>query len=351
LGGGLVPVRTISWQNRALEIVDQTLLPAQYKRVRLSTLEQVWEAIRSLRVRGAPAIGVCAAFGVIVGVLDATPATASDALTAAGRASARLATARPTGVNLFWALERMRSRAAGLESPASPEDVVAALEQEALAIYEEDREMCRQIGQVGVGLVPEGGGVLTHCNAGGLATSDYGTALAVLFRAHESGRRFEVFAGETRPLLQGSRLTAWELKQAGIPVTVICDNAAAEVMREGRVQLALVGADRIAANGDTANKIGTYSIALLAKAHGIPFYVAAPTSTIDFKVASGADIPIEQRPREEIASGLGRVTVPDDVAVYNPAFDVTPADLISGIITERGIHRPPYGSSLPRPNP
>lgn len=343
-----MPVRTITWQDRALTIIDQTLLPTEYREIPLDTAEKVWEAIRTLRVRGAPAIGVCAAFGVVVGVLEAHPGNVSEAAAAARRTADYLATSRPTAVNLFWALDRMTAHVATIESLDSLDAFIAALEAEANAIFEEDRAMCRSIGAAGEPLIPEGAGVLTHCNAGGLATSDYGTALALMFRAHELGRSLRVFADETRPLLQGARLTAWELQQAGIPVTVICDNSAAQVMREGRIQLVIVGADRIASNGDAANKIGTYSVAVLARAHNIPFYVAAPTSTIDHAILTGADIPIEQRPRAEIASGFGRVTVPDGVDVYNPAFDVTPADLISAIITEHGIHRPPYTSTLPR---
>jgi len=345
-----VAVRTITWEHRALTIIDQTLLPTEYREISLSTTEQVWEAIRALRVRGAPAIGVCAAFGVVVGALDARPKTVADAASAATESARYLATSRPTAVNLFWALERMEARAQELSSAESVESFMAQLESEAVAVYEEDRTMCRRIGAAGALLISDGAGVLTHCNAGGLATSDYGTALAPMFVAHESGRRFNVFADETRPLLQGARLTAWELQQAGIPVTVICDNMAAQVMREGRIQLVIVGADRIASNGDAANKIGTYSVAVLARAHGIPFYVAAPTSTIDYAIASGDEIPIEQRDRAEIAAGFGRTTVPDGVAVYNPAFDVTPAELITAIITEQGIHRPPFSSSLPRPS-
>ncbi len=343
-----MPVRTILWQDRALSIIDQTLLPGEYREIRLDSVEKVWEAIRLLRVRGAPAIGVCAAFGVVVGVLEATPKTVADAVSAARRAATHLATSRPTAVNLFWALDRMSARAQSRAHVSSVAEFLDELETEAVEIFEEDREMCRSIGAAGEALIPDGAGVLTHCNAGGLATSDYGTALALMFRAHELGRKFHVFADETRPLLQGARLTAWELQQAGIPVTVICDNAAAQVMREGRIQVVIVGADRIAANGDAANKIGTYSVAVLAQAHGIPLYIAAPTSTIDHAMPSGDGIPIEQRPRVEIASGFGRDTVPDGVEVYNPAFDVTPAPLISAIITEHGIHRPPYASSLPR---
>ncbi len=341
-----MPVQTISWRDGRLFIIDQTLLPVEYLEIELSTVEQVWEAIRSLRVRGAPAIGVCAALGVVVGLSEARPASGKAAIDAARAAADRLATSRPTAVNLFWALDRMRARAATLNGTDTAASVFSALESEALAILDEDRRVCRQIGEAGAPLIAEGAGVLTHCNAGGLATSDYGTALALLFRAHELGRHFEVFADETRPLLQGARLTAWELQQAGIDVTVICDNMAAQVMREGRVQMVVVGADRIAANGDTANKIGTYSVAVLAKAHGIPFYVAAPSSTFDLTLASGADIPIEQRAREEISEGFGRVTVPDGVKVYNPAFDVTPADLIAGIVTEFGVLRPPLHESI-----
>jgi methylthioribose-1-phosphate isomerase len=341
-----VPVQTISWRDDQLFIIDQTLLPVEYREIRLSTVEQTWEAIRSLRVRGAPAIGVCAAFGVVVGLDEARPSTAESAKSAASKAADRLATARPTAVNLFWALDRMRARLAKLNGAESAASVRAALAEEAVTIFDEDRRICRKIGESGASLVPDGGGVLTHCNAGGLATADYGTALAVLFRAQEDGKKFHVFADETRPLLQGARLTAGELHQAGIDVTVICDNMAAQVMREGRIQMVVVGADRIAANGDAANKIGTYSVAVLAKAHNIPFYVAAPASTFDLSIASGAEIPIEQRSRDEIAAGFGRVTVPDGVQVYNPAFDVTPAELIAGIITEHGVLRPPLRESI-----
>ncbi len=341
-----MPVQTISWRDDRLFIIDQTLLPVECLEIELATVEQTWEAIRSLRVRGAPAIGVCAAFGVVVGVAEARPATGDTAKAAARTAADHLATSRPTAVNLFWALDRMRARLDRLNGAETAASVRQALVSEALAILEEDRQVCRKIGHAGAPLITEGAGVLTHCNAGGLATADYGTALALLFRAHEEGRRFRVFADETRPLLQGARLTAWELHQAGIDVTVICDNMAAQVMREGRVQLVVVGADRIAANGDTANKIGTYSLAVLARAHGIPFYVAAPSSTFDLSIASGAEIPIEQRAREEIAAGFGRVTVPDGVKVYNPAFDVTPAPLITGIVTEFGVLGPPLGESI-----
>jgi methylthioribose-1-phosphate isomerase len=331
--------RTIEWVGDIdgfVRIIDQTLLPTQLAYRDLRTVEDVWEAIKTLRVRGAPAIGVAAAMGVVVGLqqwanLGARMAQVGD----------YLATSRPTAVNLFWALERMQAhfqRVAPEES--DPRRLREAMLKEALAIEAEDRAMCRAIGDFGAELVPEEGGVLTHCNAGGLATSDYGTALAVLYSAHERGKRFRVFADETRPLLQGARLTAWELRERGIDVTVICDNMAAQVMKEGRVQMVVVGADRIAANGDVANKIGTYGVAVLAHAHGIPFYVAAPSSTFDLSLASGDAIPIEQRDPREVTHGLGRQTAPDGVAVYNPAFDVTPARLITGIITEKGLIQP-----------
>ncbi len=250
-----------------------------------------------------------------------------------------LATSRPTAVNLFWALDRMKRAAGRLRGRPTPE-IAAALLAEAHAIYQEDRQMCRAIGRHGAALLCDGDGVLTHCNAGGLATSDYGTALAVIFAAAEAGKTLHVYADETRPLLQGARLTAWELQQRGIDVTLICDNMAAQVMREGRVQAVVTGADRIAANGDSANKIGTYGVAVLAKAHRIPFYIAAPSSTFDLSIADGAAIPIEQRDPREVTHGFGRQTAPEGVSVYNPAFDVTPAELIAGIICERGVIRP-----------
>jgi methylthioribose-1-phosphate isomerase len=256
-------------------------------------------------------------------------------------ATAYLRTSRPTAVNLFWALDRMDATAAsaGVNSGSGPA-LLDRLLTEAHAIADEDRAMCRAIGRHGAELVVSGEGILTHCNAGGLATSDYGTALAVIFSAHEQGKHIRVYADETRPLLQGARLTAWELQRRGVPVTLICDNMAAQVMKEGKVQKVVVGADRIAANGDTANKIGTYGVALLARAHGIPFYVAAPSSTFDLTIPDGAAIPIEQRESHEVTHGFGRQTAPSGVDVYNPAFDVTPAELIAGIITEKGVIRP-----------
>jgi methylthioribose-1-phosphate isomerase len=331
-----------------LVIVDQTLLPNEFLEITLATEESVWEAIKSLRVRGAPAIGVCAALGVLVGTRERCAAGGVSIRAAALATAEYLATSRPTAVNLFWALDRMRRTLEAAPMNADDAQVFSLLEGEAVGILEEDKRLCRAIGGHGAVLIGEGDGVLTHCNAGGLATADYGTALAVMFRAHEEGRRFRVYADETRPLLQGARLTAWELQRAGIDVTLICDNVAAQAMKEGRVQLCLVGSDRIAANGDAANKIGTYGVALLAKAHDIPFYVAAPISTIDPSLATGDEIPIEQRGAEEVTHGFGRRTAPEGVDVYNPAFDVTPAPLVAGIVTEEGILRPPYVESIAR---
>jgi methylthioribose-1-phosphate isomerase len=336
---------TVCWvgdaQTGCVRLIDQTRLPVELVLADYRRVTEVWEAIRSLRVRGAPAIGIAAAYGAVLGGQEVVKAHGgvTDLTRAVRESTALLRTSRPTAVNLFWALDRIDRH---LERPdvSDPAAFLDILLAEARAIAEEDRAMCRSIGQHGSSLVSSGQGVLTHCNAGGLATADYGTALAVIFTAHEQGKAIEVFADETRPLLQGARLTAWELQRRGVPVTLICDSMAAQVMREGRVQLVVVGADRIAANGDAANKIGTYGVAVLAKAHGIPFYVAAPSSTFDLAIADGSQIPIEQRDPREITHGFGRPTAPEGVAVYNPAFDVTPAELIAGIITERGVIRP-----------
>jgi len=321
-----------------VRLIDQTQLPTTLTYRDCPTVEDVWEAIRSLRVRGAPAIGVAAAMGVVIGVQACADATRYGKRLR--EVTTYLRTSRPTAVNLFWALERMERCFEQQCRQGSPQDWTRGLLAEALAIQDEDRRMCRAIGAAGASLIAEGQGVLTHCNAGGLATAEYGTALAVMFAAAEQGRRFQVYADETRPLLQGARLTAWELRQVGIPVTLICDSMAGQVMKEGRIQLVVVGADRIAANGDTANKIGTYGVALLARAHDIPFYVAAPSSTFDLSLPNGDGIPIEQRDPREITHGFGRQTAPEGVAVYNPAFDVTPHHLIAGIITEKGIIQP-----------
>jgi methylthioribose-1-phosphate isomerase len=289
---------------------------------------------------------VTAAFGVLVGIQQKKPRDVDAIVQAVDETADYLATSRPTAVNLFWALDRMRRAAHAGGEGATPAELLERLETEAVDIWEDDRGRCRAIGDYGAALIQDGDGVLTHCNAGALATSEYGTALAVMYRAHEQGRKFHAFADETRPLLQGARLTAWELMRAGIDVTLICDNTAAQVMREGRIQLVVVGADRIAANGDAANKIGTYNVALIAKAHGVPFYVAAPLSTFDCSLERGDLIPIEQRGPEEVTQGFGKQTAPDGVAVYSPAFDVTPAELIAGIITEHGILRPPYDEAI-----
>jgi methylthioribose-1-phosphate isomerase len=333
---------TLSWiggPDGHLRMIDQTRLPVELVEIDCCALESVWEAIKTLRVRGAPAIGIAAAYGVCVGLQTVAGQDEAVLFRRLEEVTAYLATSRPTAVNLFWALDRMKT-AAGKLRGRPPGEIAAELLKEARAIHEEDRAMCRAIGEHGAKLLADGQGVLTHCNAGGLATAEYGTALAVFFMAAEQGKRLAIYADETRPLLQGARLTAWELHNAGLDVTLICDSMAAQVMREGRVQAVVTGADRVAANGDTANKIGTYGLAVSAAAHKIPFYIAAPTSTFDLSIASGAEIPIEQRGAREITHGFGRQTAPEGVKVYNPAFDVTPAELIAAIICERGVIRP-----------
>jgi len=337
------PPRTMRWLGDAsgrLMLIDQTLLPEHFQEIECRTVEQVWEAIRKLRVRGAPAIGCAAAYGVVIG-LQTLPENCSRAEfdTRLADVTGSLAESRPTAVNLFWALDRMRA-CAKRNTDLSPAEMHAALLLEAQAIEAEDREMCAAIGQHGAALIESGMGVLTHCNAGGLATAGDGTALAILFAAAVQGKQIQVYADETRPLLQGARLTTWELQQRGVPVTLICDSMAGWVMKEKRVQAVITGADRIAANGDSANKIGTYSLSLLARAHGIPFYIAAPSSTFDLNLKSGEDIPIEQRAADEITQGFGKQTAPQGTQVYNPAFDVAPAEMISAIITEKGVIQP-----------
>jgi methylthioribose-1-phosphate isomerase len=338
-----VSAPTLSWIGGVsghLRLIDQTRLPTELVFVDCDRVELVWEAIRALCVRGAPAIGIAAAYGVVLGMraMDGHDVSTSreERLEQVLR---YLGGSRPTAVNLFWALDRMRAKAMGLRDRSSAE-LLHGLLDEARQIHEEDRRVCRQIGQVGAGLLQQVQGVLTHCNAGGLATSEYGTALAVIFAAHEQGVPLQVYVDETRPLLQGARLTTWELLQRGIATTLICDSMAAQVMREGRVQAVITGADRIAANGDTANKIGTYGLAILAHAHQIPFYVAAPRSTFDLSLTSGEDIPIEQRSSQEVTHGFGPAVAPEGVQVYNPAFDVTPARFIRACITEYGLIEP-----------
>jgi methylthioribose-1-phosphate isomerase len=338
-------VETLRWvgdpNTGSLWLIDQTRLPTETVEIELKTAEQVWEAIKSLRVRGAPAIGIAAAYGTVLGMQAVTAEDPDEWLTHLEKVSDYLAGSRPTAVNLFWALDRQKCCAGtARDNGALVEEIQQALLDEAQKIYEEDRQMCRAIGRWGADLLLDNTGVLTHCNAGSLATADYGTALAVIYAAEEAGKQLSVYADETRPLLQGARLTAWELQQQGVDVTVICDSMAAQVMREGKIQAVVTGADRIAANGDVANKIGTYQVALVAAAHEIPFYVAAPSSTFDLTLASGDEIPIEQRDPREITHGFGRQTTPDGIKVYNPAFDVTPAHLVSAIICERGIIRP-----------
>jgi methylthioribose-1-phosphate isomerase len=337
------PVSTLRWVGGTdghLVLIDQTCLPVELKELACRDVETLWEAIKMLRVRGAPAIGIAAAYGTVLGLAAAARQNDEAFFARLDEVAGYFAHSRPTAVNLFWALDRMRRKGAELRGSGPPAKILEGLLAEARAIHEEDRATCRAIGRVGAALLADGQGVLTHCNAGGLATAEYGTALSVVFTAQDLGMRLHVYVDETRPLLQGARLTAWELAQRGVPATLICDSMAAQVMREGRVQAVLTGADRIAANGDAANKIGTYSLAVLARAHNIPFYVAAPASTFDLSLADGRGIPIEERPAAEITHGFGRQTAPAGIAVYNPAFDVTPAEYITAIITERGLIEP-----------
>ncbi|MBP7830108.1 MAG: S-methyl-5-thioribose-1-phosphate isomerase [Kiritimatiellae bacterium] len=336
-GRGLVPGR--------VRLIDQTKLPEALVYLETRDVRELWTAIRELKVRGAPAIGVAAAMGVVLAAQASAASDTPGLLKAVNEGAAYLAGSRPTAVNLFNMLERMKKAAAGLAG-LPPGRFKEALAKEARAIRDEDAEMCRAIGRHGVSLLKDGCTVLTHCNAGGLATAEYGTALAPVYLAREQGWKISVFADETRPLLQGARLTAWELMQAGVDVTLICDNMAASVMATGKIHAILVGADRIAANGDTANKIGTYSLAVLAAAHEIPLYVLAPTTTFDLTIPDGRHIPIEHRAAEEVTEGLGRRTAPRGVKVHSPAFDVTPAGLIRAIVCERGIARSPYEKSL-----
>ncbi len=319
-----------------LQLIDQTCLPRELKLLKCSHVETVWEAIKSLRVRGAPAIGIAAAYGVCVAVRDVP----HESVAAVALSSAKyLATSRPTAVNLFWALDRMQAVISTHQETGTGVNLREALLLEARAIHEEDRAMCRAIGRHGAELIPSTATLITHCNAGGLATAEYGTALSVMFTCQDQGKHLKVFADETRPLWQGARLTAFELHQRGIPTTVICDSMAAHVMQTQKIDAVIVGADRITARGDVANKIGTYGLAVVAKHHNVPFYVAAPSSTFDLTLMHGSEIPIEQRSRDEVVAPYGHDVAPDGVGVYNPAFDVTPAELITALITERGVIR------------
>jgi methylthioribose-1-phosphate isomerase len=338
---------TVEMQDGLVVMIDQRKLPGAEVYVKCRTAVEVAKAIKTMVIRGAPAIGVSAAMGIAVG-MKASKATGTTRFAAEFQKSCDLlAATRPTAVNLFWAIDRMkRCFAAAAQAGASVDEIKAKLELEARAIHDEDVEMCRAIGRFGGELVPQKARILTHCNAGALATAGYGTALGVVRGAIEAGKQVSVFADETRPFLQGARLTAWELTQDGIDTTVITDNMAAAFMRQGMIDLVVVGADRIAANGDVANKVGTYGVAVLAREHGVPFYVAAPSSTLDLATGSGAGIPIEERPDREVTHvGPTRLT-PPAAKVRNPAFDVTPARYVTAIITERGVWRAPYEESL-----
>jgi len=344
------PLLSLRWAENKLLLLDQRLLPGEIVFLELTTPEEVWDAIHGMKVRGAPAIGIAAAYGVVLGALRYAGAPAGW-LPAVNQAAAHLATSRPTAVNLFWALGRMKERAEALSAGPDTDNLAAltqGLLEEAKSIHREDEEVCRRIGESALPLLKDGMGVLTHCNAGGLATARYGTALAPIYLAHEQGMTLRVYADETRPVLQGARLTAFELQQAGVDVTLLCDNMAGMVMQKGWVEAVIVGTDRVAANGDVANKIGTYSLAVLAKAHGIPFYVASPLSTIDLDTESGKDIPIEERPDTEVTEAFGKRTAPEGIKVFNPSFDVTPNELVTAIITEKGIVRAPYRENLAR---
>lgn len=340
-------MRPIFWENRKLRLVDQTKLPTEYEEKICETVEETAVAIEDMIVRGAPAIGITAAYGLVLGAIENQACASRERFDhAMDRMVERLAQTRPTAVNLFWALDRMKKLIRENEALTNAE-MADLLEKEAVCIHEEDIQMCKTMGAHGAALIPKGATILTHCNAGALATGDYGTALGVIRAAFEKDPTIEVFADETRPYLQGARLTAYELHADGIPVTLITDNMAGHFMKSGRIQAVVVGADRIASNGDVANKIGTYGVAVLAKENGIPFYVAAPTSTIDFEMASGELIPIEQRNAREVTHIRGVQIAPDGVKIENPAFDVTPNRYISGIITEKGLAEPPYEETIP----
>ena len=338
-------IDTISWQGDHVRMIDQTRLPNERVDIEIRTVPQMVEAIKTLRIRGAPAIGIAAAMGLVAALRPHLDDEDGFRERLGEYAEVRPA-APPRGVTRWGGVARFM--AAARRPPAwAAAALWERLEQEALAIFEEDRRMCRRIGEAARGVIRDRAGILTHCNAGGLATSGYGTALACAYVAHEDGKRVRVFADETRPLMQGSRLTAWELMESGVDVTLICDDMTAATMAKGEIDLVIVGADRIAANGDTANKIGTYGVAILAREHGIPFYVAAPRTTFDFALPDGSRIPIEERDPAEVTHGFGAATAPAGVKVYSPAFDVTPARYITGFLTDAGLLEPPYAESLP----
>ena len=339
-------MKTLWWQGDALCLIDQTMLPLQEVVCECRSYQEVARAIKEMRVRGAPAIGVTAAYGVALAARQSKAPAAAGLLDDLHRAAAELKATRPTAVNLAWAVERMLRLAEGL-SDLSATDLAEVLLAQADRMAAEDEEANRRMGHYGAALVKDGDSILTHCNAGALATVAYGTALGVIYAAHEEGKRIHVYVDETRPFLQGARLTAWELQRAGIPLTLITDNMAGHFLKS-EVNLVVVGADRIAANGDVANKIGTYGVAVLAKENGVPFYVAAPLSTVDLSLASGADIPIEERSPEEVTTFAGVRVAPPGVRAAHPAFDVTPARYVTALITEVGVLRPPYRESLAR---
>jgi methylthioribose-1-phosphate isomerase len=338
-------IQTLEWTDQGVRFIDQTKLPTEEVYVTCKTHEQVADVIRNMVVRGAPAIGVAAAMGVALGVQNSKAGSASDLKRDFDQICDAIGKTRPTAVNLFWAIRRMQEKFERIRIHQVSQ-IKQALVEEAQRMHAEDIAANQAMGRHGATLMPAEGGVLTHCNAGALATAGYGTALGVIRAAVEQGKKIHVYADETRPFLQGSRLTAWELMKDGIPTTVISDNMAGAMMSQGKIGAIVVGADRIAANGDVANKIGTYTVAILAKEHGIPFYVAAPISTVDLACLSGREIPIEQRNGREVTHIAGKQMVPDGVAVENPAFDVTPARYVAAIITEKGVARAPYEESL-----
>lgn len=340
-----MPFKTIDWVDGKIRIIDQTRLPERLVYRNINDVEVLGESIQNMRVRGAPAIGIAGAMGVALAARNYIGKDSKGLVQEVRKAITYLSSTRPTAVNLFWALDRMEKILNSVEHE-SVEKIRGKLLKEALDILEEDRKICHLLGKNGATLLPEVVTVLTHCNAGGLATSAYGTALGVIYKAAEMGKKVKVYADETRPLLQGARLTSWELKESGIDVTVICDSAAGFLLKQARIDCVLVGADRIASNGDVANKVGTYTLAVLAKKHDVPFYVVAPVSSFDFSLSSGAEIPIEERSEEEITQGFGRKTVPTGVKIYNPAFDVTPNNLVTAIVTEKSVLFPPYGESI-----
>ncbi|MFA5500062.1 MAG: S-methyl-5-thioribose-1-phosphate isomerase [Candidatus Omnitrophota bacterium] len=333
-----MPVETITWSKGKVKFIDQTLLPHKFEVVLTDDVKRLWRAIKKLEIRGAPAIGIAGALGIVIGTKDSA-AERFDAFFKELKITADyLGSSRPTAVNLFWAIERMKE-AAYRNRAKKVKEIKRILLKEAISIINEDKSSCRRMAAFGAGFVKKNSNILTHCNAGGLATADYGTALGVLFEARRQGKHFKVYVDETRPLLQGARLTTWELMREGIDTTLICDNMAASLMAKGKIDMIFVGADRIAANGDTANKIGTYNLAVLADYHGIPFYVVAPMSTFDLALKTGTSIPIEERNGNEVRGIHGNLIAPRNVKVYNPAFDVTPAGLITAIITEKGIFK------------